>query len=36
MKTTATLLDEAVINVFSGRLRRDFHHGIARFAEGSA
>jgi hypothetical protein len=36
MKTTATLLDEVVINVFSGRTRRDFPHGIARIAEGSA
>jgi hypothetical protein len=36
MKTTATLLDEVVINVFSGRLRRDLHHGIARIGEGLA
>jgi hypothetical protein len=36
MKTTATVLDEVVINVFSGRLRRQLPLGIARIAEGSA
>ncbi len=40
MKTTTTLLGEVlpefVVNVFSGWQRRDFRHGIARIAEGSA
>ncbi len=40
MKTTTTLLDgvlpEFVVNVFSGWLRRDFLHRIARIAERSA
>jgi hypothetical protein len=36
MKTTATVLDEVVINVFSGRLRRHLPYGIARIAESSA
>jgi len=39
MKTTTTLLDvlpEFAVNVFSGWLRRDFLHRIARIAEGSA
>jgi hypothetical protein len=40
MKTTTTLLDEVfpefVVNGFSGWLRRDFLHKIARSAEGSA
>lgn len=40
MKTTTTLLDkvlpEFVVDVFSRWLRRDFFHGIARIAEGSA
>jgi hypothetical protein len=40
MKTTTILLDEVlpgfVVNVFRGRLRRDFLHRIARVAEGSA
>jgi hypothetical protein len=39
MKTTTTLLDEVlpefVVDVFSGWLRRDFLHRIARIAEGS-
>ncbi len=39
MKTTTTLLDEVlpefVVDVFSGWLRRDFLHTIARIAEGS-
>lgn len=39
MKTTTTLLDEAlsefVVNVFSGWLRPDFLHRIARIAEDS-
>ncbi len=40
MKTTTTLLDEVlpecVGDVFSGWLRRDFLHRIARIAEGWA
>ena len=40
IKTTTSLLDEVlpecVVNVFSGWLRRDFLHRIARIAEGSA
>ena len=40
METTTTLLDEVLpecaVDVFSGWLRRDFLHRIARIAEGSA
>jgi hypothetical protein len=40
MKTMTTLLDEVlpefVVNVFSGWLRRDLLHAIARIAEGRA
>jgi hypothetical protein len=38
MKTTTTLLDEVLpefVDIFSGWLRRDFLHRIARIAEGS-
>jgi hypothetical protein len=39
MKTTTTLLDEVlpefVVDVFSGWLRRDFRHRMARIAESS-
>jgi hypothetical protein len=36
MTTTTTLLPEFIVNALSRRLRRDFLHGIARSAEGSA
>ena len=35
MKTTTTLLDEFVVNVFNVWLRREILHRIDRIAEGS-